>query len=207
MLFRSAGRAFVTEFAGPLPESVDLSNPNPAGPSFAPPAPPEALVDYTRLSTDGLAQAKNACDVVKALVQTKFPIDSESATILEKATGIAAFAAGKANLELAAVQKQYLQIEAGLPFACESNPKVVDGPALAAELKSKFAEPILAVMPLVTAQPKFTRMVMKLSPKEMTKDPIFAWNPGLPNVARERKAQVASVCGGDRKSTRLNSSH
>jgi hypothetical protein len=195
----AAGRAFVTEFAGKLPESVSVADPTFVPQPFGGPAPvlTEPLVDYTRLSTAGLAQAKTACDVRDALEKTRFPIDSETATILEKATGIAKFLANGAEVKPAEVVMAYLLIEQlqGGVTPCDPGQKV-DGAALAAELDEKFAKPIAQVAALLTAQPKFTRLVMKVSPKEMTKDPVFAWNPSLPDVARERKGQVASVCGG-----------
>jgi hypothetical protein len=70
----------------------------------------------------------------------------------------------------------------------------VDGAGLAAKLEAEFAKPLLEVMPMVTGAGKFTRLAMRISPQEMTKDPVFAFNPGLPDVANLRKATIASVC-------------
>ena len=118
-----------------------------------------------------------------------FPIASDTVEILEKHTGLAKNAGQSADL-----LKFYGNIDTpNLETPCNAN-QGVDGQALAAQLEKEFSQPLREVTPLLTGGQKFTRLAMRISPNEMTKDPVFAFNPALPDVSHERKATVASVC-------------
>jgi hypothetical protein len=177
----AAGHAFATEFSGLVPKTVTV----PAAQPFRAPVQ-EPLIDYTRLDTKLFAAATDACGVTAVLRGQGFPVTSETVAILEKHTGLAA-ASGRADLP-----KFYQELANG-QNACDHN-HVVDGKALAAQLDKEFSQPLRDVTPLLTGGQTFTRLVMRISPKEMTKDPVFAFNPALPTVANEHKAVVSSVC-------------
>ncbi|MCO4763588.1 MAG: hypothetical protein KC502_18905, partial [Myxococcales bacterium] len=44
------------------------------------------------------------------------------------------------------------------------------------------------------SSPRVTRLVMRISPDEMDRDPIFGFNAALPNVSNEYKATFKRVC-------------
>lgn len=179
----AAGHAFSTEFAGIVPKTVSVASPN----QFQPPVD-EPLIDFTRLDTKLFGGAKDACAVAAILRGQHFPIASDTAEILEKHTGMAKTAGQSADL-----LKYYGAVDRGESTACDGN-HGVDGQALAAQLDKEFSQPLRDVTPLLTGGQKFTRLAMRISPNEMTKDPVFAFNPALPDVSQERKATVASVC-------------
>ncbi|MCK6548488.1 DUF2330 domain-containing protein [Myxococcota bacterium] len=66
---------------------------------------------------------------------------------------------------------------------------------LAASLWERIVEPTLAAAALVEKYPKMTRLYTTLSPDEMTEDPVFAWNPDLPDVSNVHEATLTYICG------------
>ncbi len=70
-----------------------------------------------------------------------------------------------------------------------------DGKALAADVDAKLVKPLEKAQALLDRYPKLTRLSTFISPEEMTSDPTFAFNPTLPDVAVERKADAFRVCG------------
>lgn len=73
----------------------------------------------------------------------------------------------------------------------------IDAPALTAELWERVVEPTLAAAQLFYRHPKMTRFYTTLSPEEMTKDPVFAFNPDLPDISEQHVATVTNLCEGD----------
>ena len=45
----------------------------------------------------------------------------------------------------------------------------------------------------MNASKYLTRLLTIVSPEEMTKDPIFAFNPDLPDVSNQHTAKIAPV--------------
>lgn len=83
--------------------------------------------------------------------------------------------------------------------ACESIKEATagqafDGKAFADAIDQGVIKPLTEVQGDFDAQPYLTRLFTLVSPSEMDKDPIFAWNPDLPEVARERKAKAKPIC-------------
>ena len=69
-----------------------------------------------------------------------------------------------------------------------------DGKAFAAAIDEGVIKPLTEVQADFDAQPYLTRLFTLVSPAEMDKDPIFAWNADLPEVPRERKAKAKPIC-------------
>jgi hypothetical protein len=69
----------------------------------------------------------------------------------------------------------------------------VDSTTLSAALK-EVAEPLLAARAQLLAAPTVTRLVLRISPDEMDRDPFFVFNPGLPDVNHVHKATFRRVC-------------
>lgn len=82
------------------------------------------------------------------------------------------------------------------------NPRLFEGwtpafdpSALAAQLEEKVVRPALEAGALFRAHPKMTRLYTTLSPQDMTRDPVFSFNPSLPDVSRDHTAQLRVDCG------------
>ena len=75
----------------------------------------------------------------------------------------------------------------------------VDGAALAAELRTEVAESRALLGPLFAGQPFITRLYTTMSAAEMDVDPIFDFNPDLPEVSPQHLATQYITCvdGGD----------
>ncbi|MBM4343967.1 MAG: DUF2330 domain-containing protein [Deltaproteobacteria bacterium] len=59
----------------------------------------------------------------------------------------------------------------------------VDGAAAVKAIQDQIVAPTELAMALVKAAPRVTRLVTRVSPEEMDRDPVFAFNPALPEVA------------------------
>jgi hypothetical protein len=81
------------------------------------------------------------------------------------------------------------------PSAFENYP-TFDAPTLARELFSKFVEPVREANALFTEFPKLTRLFTTLSPEDMTADPVFGFNPDLPDVSRVHAGTLTVRCDG-----------
>ncbi|MSP93617.1 MAG: DUF2330 domain-containing protein [Myxococcales bacterium] len=174
------GHAFATEFAGKLPLTATTAQPF-GGTSE------QSVLDLATLDLTGIAEAKTGSQVLGLLWSRKFPISADSAAILEKHLGLAAQASKSGQLV------EFYTNEAHEGSAA-AQAAVVDGKALAKDLAEGFVTPLKTMFPLLQGAAKFTRLAMRISPAEMTKDPIFAFHATLPDVSNVRKARVNPVC-------------
>ncbi|MBT9555011.1 MAG: DUF2330 domain-containing protein [Myxococcales bacterium] len=62
-------------------------------------------------------------------------------------------------------------------------------------LDERIVQPRLAARAILAEHPYLTRLSTIISPDEMTKDPIFSFNPDLQDVPRERFVKVSAECG------------
>ncbi len=83
----------------------------------------------------------------------------------------------------------------------------VDGKGAKAALDTALLQPLAKITALITGTARVTRLVMRISPEEMDRDPVFAFHPTLPVVPRERYFQRNEVClngwSNGAKATRL----
>ncbi len=70
-----------------------------------------------------------------------------------------------------------------------------DAPALAAQINEKVVQPALEAGGLFRKFPTLTRLYTTLSPEDMTRDPVFSFNPSLPDVSRDHTANLVIQCG------------
>ena len=68
--------------------------------------------------------------------------------------------------------------------------------ALRDELKAKIADPTLEAAGLFNQHPTLTRLYSTLSPEDMNRDPVFSYNPSLPNYSNDHVATLTYHCGG-----------
>ena len=70
----------------------------------------------------------------------------------------------------------------------------VNGAATAKALQKEIAEPLLTLFEGMKQAPMVSRLVMRIGPTEMDRDPIFGFHPSLPAVDRVRRADTWQVC-------------
>ncbi len=74
-----------------------------------------------------------------------------------------------------------------------------DPVAFAKALQDKVVKPLAEVQAHMDTQKYLTRMYTTMSADEMDKDPIFAFNPGLPDVSHVREATAEPICAAGSK--------
>lgn len=67
--------------------------------------------------------------------------------------------------------------------------------ALAGEIFEKVVKPAKEAGALFRQYPVLTRLYTALSPQDMTRDPVFSYNPSLPEVSRDHTATYEVNCG------------
>jgi hypothetical protein len=67
--------------------------------------------------------------------------------------------------------------------------------ALSDELEQRVVQPTLDAGQMFRENSYMTRLFTTLSPEEMTKDPVFSFNPDLPPVSNIREATLTYFCG------------
>jgi hypothetical protein len=70
-----------------------------------------------------------------------------------------------------------------------------DSVAMAAELDERVVKPTLAAGEMFHKNSFMTRMFTTLSPDEMTKDPVFSFNPDLEEVSNVHSGRLIYYCG------------
>ena len=72
-----------------------------------------------------------------------------------------------------------------------------DAHAFVDDLERIVVEPLESVRQLLEEKPYLTRLYTTLSADEMTLDPMFAYNPDLPDVSNVRSADLRTDCADD----------
>lgn len=186
------GRSFVTEYAG---TSAVMQN----------------LLDYEwRFGNQAeLAQLTNAQDYIQYLVNYGYGVQSNlppnfgyqfSSTMLAILQRELPVPAGLLA-EGVTPNDYYSQIYYYLGWYREQNPQLYadldlefDPIALTAELDERVVQPTLAAGKLFKDHPYLTRMFTTLDPREMTRDPVFSFNPDLADVSNEHYGRLIYYC-------------
>jgi hypothetical protein len=129
-----------------------------------------------------------------------FPLHSDVLVILDKHLAMAA-PLGQ-DPETVYSPGTFCIEPAGSPF---------DPSPVVAELQSGFVNPVLDMRNELAAastgggaQGRLTRLAMRISPEEMTKDPVFSFAPTLPDVSQVIAGVANYVCEGPNGSTRVS---
>lgn len=141
----------------------------------------------------GLETAKpTAAGVATWLKASGFLMVGETASTLEAATGLAAAHARTDVLKFwVDVRNNAVNLNSGLDEA-------VDLQSLATDLKLGIVEPIFLIQDqMATKGTWLSRVHMRISPEEMDRDPIFAFNASLEPVSTDWSATLADVCQRD----------
>jgi len=71
-----------------------------------------------------------------------------------------------------------------------------DAGTLAAEINERYVQPTLEAGQMFRDFSYMTRLFTTLSPEEMTKDPVFSFNPDLPDVSQRHEGLLTVFCDG-----------
>jgi hypothetical protein len=69
-----------------------------------------------------------------------------------------------------------------------------DAPALAAQIFERVVGPARAAAALIDRHPTLTRLYTTLSPEDMTRDPVFSFNPGLADFSNVHQSTFTYYC-------------
>ncbi len=180
---QGSGHAFTTEYAQPTSD-LTVQNPNFA---FANPnwntAKLATITDPTLFMQAMLSQGFTGTTTVRNLFKKYIPKPAAFATVTDSEFYSCIQNGGAyapCDGYLAAVKKQ-----------------AFDPVAFAADLESQIVKPMKDVQAQFFAAGRYlTRLYTTMSPEEMTKDPIFAYNGDLPTVDRVHTATALPICEG-----------
>ncbi len=184
----AGGRAFVTEAAGSIQEMT----------AFKP------LNDWPTYIKPTLEGMKTLFDVAQQW--QLFPVDEEFAEAVALPAKLTELDASLPPVQVLARLRACGQFwnKGGQGVCTFSDGKgfdpdvlkatAVDGKAMAAAIQVSIIDPLFLVWDLLDAQPMTTRLAMRISPEEMDRDPVFAFNPALPKVAPQRQIHANYVC-------------
>jgi hypothetical protein len=72
-----------------------------------------------------------------------------------------------------------------------------DSVGFADELQERVVEPMMEAQEILDRHDYMTRMYSTVSPDEMTRDPLFHFNPELPDVSNQHNAEAVGSCSDD----------
>jgi hypothetical protein len=113
-------------------------------------------------------------------------------------TGLAQYGVTQANFyanlsyytSASAMQQYPAAAYAGWPGITSFDPV-----ATAQEIQDKIVQPTVDAAALFDKYSRLTRLYTTLSPEDMTLDPVFSFNPTLPDVAKDHQATLTYYCG------------
>ncbi len=171
------GQSFVTEYAG----SVE---------------PMRGLLNYTGRfgSYEELKRITDAVEFLRYLRQNGFAFGGALTTVLQGYFPIPAGSEPFVADDFYNFPDSYLdQYKRERPEAYAEEYQF-DPVELADKLWERIVVPTLEAGELFDKWPKMTRMYTTLSPDEMTRDPVFSFNPDLPDVESEHVATFTYLC-------------
>ena len=171
------GRAFVTEFSGSAKDQGPLAG------------QPKMIIDPVYDATDALGLGK-------ALFASKIPMVQDVANTIERVSGLAK-AVGMEPLQYYSQLRNCAQYSGGSfckKFIADRATMPCDGKKIGDSLKKDFVDPLQTLHDAVQGSAKITRLMMRISPKEMDRDPLFACSTELPDVDNQHQATFQRVC-------------
>ena len=176
----AAGRAFVTEYAGPSEMMKDQLWKEGQYDIEALREQTDAALFLRALLNQGFPRT----DLVREIIRKHIPKPDDS-ELPDNCKGDRAFYSW--NLE-----ECIGLIGGGWTFAPSD---FVD------DLLERVVKPLEAAQALFDKHPYLTRTFTTMSADEMIRDPVFSFNPDLPDVSNEHTAKAKYLCGEDKKPT------
>ena len=164
---QAAGRAFLTEYAG---DTNDMKG---------------VLWQPGLYDTKKLESITAPWDFVNAMLSQNFPRNAQMQAIIRK------HIPKPESLKDLTDQQFYNQLSS---YQNELKDLDFDPVAMVKDIEEKVFEPMADANKLFAQFRYMTRMFTVISPFEMTRDPIFLFNPDLPNVDRMHRATGKATC-------------
>jgi hypothetical protein len=173
-----ARHTFVTEYAGP--SSVMAGK----------------LVWPTRFTDlPALRQIATASEYLTRLRSDGWTFDSALEAVLARYIPEPPSLMGFVTLDQFYQQYDYWMAQAtSVPDGGAAPPAPFDPAALTDEIGQRIVQPTRDAQAQFDAHPYLTRLTARLSPAEMTADPVFSENPSLPGVAAVHQATLTYPC-------------
>jgi hypothetical protein len=188
--------AFVTEYAGLASVMKDqLASRTRFGElgALAAQATPEAFVKF--LFDRGFAVGPRVLPpTLRSLVLSAIPLPAPLEGKVVEVTGFATTAVTE-DIFLSNLGFFLGEYRTRNPALFVGFPATFDAPALAREVHEKIVKPAREAQALLDKYEWLTRLYTTLSPQDMSKDPVFSFNPSLPTVPREHTATMEVNCG------------
>jgi hypothetical protein len=186
VIIKAAGEApgkhtFVTEYAGASSVMKNLLN------------PPGRFGDMFILG-----QQNDEISFVNYLLQHQFTFTSQLVSILQR------YIPEPAGLVSMGITPQIFYSNfsyyfgtgrAQFPNAWVGYTDSFDAGAMATDINDRVVKPTLAAGALFDQFPYLTRLYTTLSPEDMNKDPVFSFNPGLPDWSNVHNGTLTYHCG------------
>lgn len=168
----AAGRGFVTEYAGDtLRFRQTLYTPG----------------QYDLKKLNGMTQP---VPFVEVMLQLGLPRDPLIQTLLRQHIPMPAAVRQRGVVE-AAFYNNLRAYEADLVG------QKFDPAAFIRDLDERIVQPMIAAQKMLDDQPYFTRLFTTVSPDEMTRDPLFDFNPDLEKVSNVHVANATGMCNSN----------
>lgn len=164
---RGAGRAFMTEYAG---DTLDMQG---------------ILWRDGLYDLDALVSKTTPWDFMDELLGQNFPRNALLQNIIRE------FIPKPESLEDLSDQQFYNNLSS---YQSELAGQTFDVHGMVAKIQERFVEPLKGADQLFTDHRYMTRMYTVISPGEMTRDPIFLFNPDLGNVSNVHRATAKPYC-------------
>jgi hypothetical protein len=165
----AAGRGFLTEFAG---DTNDMKS---------------VLWQPGKYDTDSLKKIKTPWEFVSALLSQGFPRNAQMQGLIRKYIPMPKSLKEKGVNE----QQFYNSLQ---NYKSDLKDQEFDPDAFVADLIITLLAPLEEANALFYAHRYMTRMFTLISASEMTRDPIFLFNPDLPNVSNIHRAIGKPFC-------------
>ncbi len=166
------GHAFVTEYAG---TSSMLQG---------------QLYSPDRYQLDVLAALSDPAQFVDALLGQGFPRDAAMQSLLRKHIPMPA-----SLVEQGLEERDFYNNLEG--YSSELAGQDFDPAAFIADLEERVIAPLQEMQEIWDSRPYLSRLYTTVSPEDMTRDPIFAQNPDLPDVSNIHVATAEATCADD----------
>jgi len=167
----AAGHAFHTEFAGPTAD-MGLEN---------------ALYDPNRFDLGTLQTLTDPAAFVSEALSQGFPRDATMQALLRKHIPMP-----QALIDQGLEERDfYNNLEGYAEYFPAMN---FDPVAFAMDLDERIIQPMEDAQNMVLEHPYLTRLYSTVSPDEMTRDPLFGFNPDLPDVSNIHEADAEYIC-------------
>ena len=178
---QASGHAFTTEYAQPTKNY-------------------KSKFYQDQWKTDELKAAKTPTEFMTMMLQKSYPRTTQMQNLIRKhIPKPKAYESVKDNAFYNCIGCSGCKHSPCSEYKAEVAKQKFDAAAFADDVKTYVVEPLKQMQGHMETLPYLTRLYTTLSASEMTKDPIFAFNPDLPDVSNIHTATAVPICAAGEK--------